>query len=79
VDDAAEGEEVVGMEFRGDLGIIALFPSSRAREETDWRWRQSRANRSPGPIPCYQGLIQGFFMGFAENALASSAYLHESK
>ncbi len=46
---------------------------------TKWRWRQSRANRSPGPIPCYQGLIQGFFRGFAENALALSVNPRESK
>jgi hypothetical protein len=32
-----------------------------------------------GPIPCYQGLIQGFFMGFAENALALSVNPHESR
>jgi hypothetical protein len=33
----------------------------------------------PAPIPCYQGLIQGFFMIFAENALELSANLHESR
>jgi hypothetical protein len=46
---------------------------------TKWRWAQSGANRSPGPIPCYQGLIQGFFMGFAEKALALSVNPHESR
>jgi hypothetical protein len=33
-------------------------------------WRQSGANRSHGLIPCYQGLIQGFFMAFSENTPA---------
>jgi hypothetical protein len=42
------------------------------RRKTYWRWMQSGANPSPGPIPCYQGLIRGFFMDFAENALALS-------
>ena len=38
VDAVAEEEKVVGgVEFGGDLRIITLFPSSRAREETDWR------------------------------------------
>jgi hypothetical protein len=34
-------------------------------------------NRSPGPVPCYQG--QGFFMGFADNALALSVNPLESR
>jgi hypothetical protein len=31
---------------------------------TEWRWNQSAAKRSPGPIP-YQGLIQGISEDFA--------------
>ena len=31
------------------------------------------------PIPCYQGLIQGFFTGFAEGTLHYPLYPPESK
>jgi hypothetical protein len=32
-----------------------------------------------GPIPCYQGLIQGFSGGFAGNCRGIILYPHESK
>jgi hypothetical protein len=57
---------------------FSFVEAERTPLTTKWRWRQSGANRSPGPIPCYQGLIQGFFMGFAENAMALSVYPHQS-
>jgi len=65
-------------EFAGISAGFSFVGAERTAQKTKWRWRQSRANRSPSPIPCYQGLIQGFFMGFAEKALALSVNPHES-